>query len=440
VARVDVIGLGPAGRELLTVQAGRLISEVAWRYLRTRVHPAAEAVPDASSFDHLYETLDRIDEVYPSIVGELIDAARRHGRVLYAVPGSPSVGERTVELLLEAASDDRSLEVVVHPAMSFLEPAWTCLGVDPLAHAVTLVDAHRFEATRPPGGGAVLVVQCDSRFALSDVKLAVDPPPDGPVIVLQRLGLPEEQVWELDWADLDRAVEPDHLTSVWIPDLPPSAGGRLERFAALMERLRSEDPWKAAQSHDSLRRYLLEEAYEVLEALDAYDPDTGEGAEELASELGDLLYQVVFHASLARQAGWFDLAEVIGAIHDKLDQRHPHLGSGRTPALDELAAGWEAAKLAEHGRTSAFDGVPVDLPALLREAKLLRKGEALGLEVGDPPVGEPAAALFVAARRLVQHGEDPEDLLRRLLGSIEADLRRSEAARRPGPSGPPASG
>lgn len=440
MARIDVIGLGPAGPELLTEQAGALISEVAWRYLRTRVHPAAEVMREASSFDHLYETLDHLDAVYSSIVGELIDASRCHGRVLYAVPGSPSVGERTVELLTGAAAVDPSLEVVVHPAMSFLEPAWARLGVDPLARAVTLVDAHRFEATRPSGGGAVLVVQCDSRFVLSDVKLAVDPPPDGPVTVLQRLGLPEERVLELDWADLDRTVEPDHLTSVWIPELPPSAGGRLERFAELMERLRADDPWKAAQSHDSLKRYLLEESYEVLEALDAYDPVSGEGAEELAAELGDLLYQVVFHASLARQAGWFDLAAVIGAIHDKLDQRHPHLGSGRTPALEVLVADWEAAKVTEHGRTSAFDGVPVDLPALLREAKLLRKGEALGLDVGDPPVDDPAAALFETARRMVADGEDPEDLLRRLLGGIEADLRRREALRASGSSGSPGPG
>jgi tetrapyrrole methylase family protein/MazG family protein len=355
-----------------------------------------------------------------------MDAAMRHGRILYAVPGSPSVGERTVELLLQAAADDPGLEVVLHPAMSFLELAWASLGVDPMAHGVALVDAHRFEANRPPGGGAVLVVQCDSRFALSDVKLAADPAPDTTATVLHHLGLPDELVVELPWADLDRTIEPDHLTSVWIPELPPTAGGRLEQLAALMERLRAEDPWKAAQDHDSLKRYLIEESYEVLEAIDLYDPSTGEGADELASELGDLLYQVVFHASLGGEAGWFDLAEVVRSIHDKLDQRHPHLGTGRTPELDDLMADWETSKLAEHGRDSAFDGIPRSLPALVRMMKVLRKADALGLPVASPSQDDPARVLFEAAATLIASGADPEDLLRRMLDELEPELRRRE--------------
>jgi tetrapyrrole methylase family protein/MazG family protein len=427
--RIDVIGLGPGDADLLAQQSAQLIAEVGVRFLRTRVHPAASVLAGSPTFDHLYETLDTFEEVYSAIVERLVQAAREHGRVLYAVPGSPSVGERTVELLLIAAGGDATLEVVVHPAMSFLEPVWARLGVDPLAHAVTLVDAHRFETARPSDGGAVLVVQCDSRFVLSDVKLAVDPPPAGPVTLLHHLGVADEQVVELQWADLDRTIEPDHLTSLWVPELPPTAGGRLERFADLVERLRAEDPWKAAQSHDSLKRFLLEEVYEVLDALDAYDPDSGEGAEELAAELGDLLYQVVFHASLAREAGWFELGDVVSAIQDKLGHRHPHLGTGETPAMADLAAGWEAAKMAEHARRSAFDGVPAAMPSLLRAAKLLRKADALALEVPDPPRDDLAAALFASARGIVARGEDPEDRLRRLLAGVERDLRRQEAGR-----------
>jgi tetrapyrrole methylase family protein/MazG family protein len=435
--RIDVVGLGPGDADLLTQQSAQLISEVDVRFLRTRVHPAAAALAGSPSFDHLYESLDTFEEVYSSISERLVQAAGEHGRILYAVPGSPSVGERTVELLLAASTADVDLEVVVHPAMSFLDPAWARLGIDPLAHAVTLVDAHRFEATRPPNGGAVLVVQCDSRFALSDVKLAVDPPPAAPVTLLHHLGLPEERVVELVWADLDRTIEPDHLTSLWVPELPPTAGGRLERFAALVEQLRAEDPWKAAQSHDSLKRYLLEEAYEVLDALDAYDPDSGDGSEDLAAELGDLLYQVVFHASLAHQAGWFDLSDVVSAVHRKLDLRHPHLGTGRAPTVEQLAAGWEAAKKAEHGRQSALDGMPAALPALLRAAKLLRKADALALEVPGPPEDDPAAGLLAATRELVARGEDPEDRLRRLLAGLEQHLRHQEAAR-DGGAGPTA--
>lgn len=425
VRRIDVVGLGPAGEDLLTVAARDLLATAPVALLRTRRHPAASALGEARSFDHLYDSLGTFEEVYAAIVEALLDAATAHGHVAYAVPGSPVVAERTVDMLRSRAVAEASLEVVVHPALSFLDLAWARLGVDPVGLGVTLVDAHRFAVTRPSRGGAALVAQCESRFTLSDVKLAVDPPPEGRVVLLWHLGLPEERIVEVHWADIDRSLEADHLTSLWVPDLPPTAGGQLERFADLLERLRMEDPWKAAQTHDSLKRYLLEEAHELLEAIDAYDSEGGGGAEELASELGDLLYQVVFHSSLAGEAGWFELSDVVAAIHDKLESRHPHLGGDGTPTVAELVADWERAKVAEHGRSSTFDGIPADLPALLRALKVLRKAEALGLDL-PPGDGGTGARLFDLVAEAAGQGIDPEDALRRHVRRVEADLRRQE--------------
>ncbi|MCP4435658.1 MAG: hypothetical protein GY812_09220 [Actinomycetia bacterium] len=332
MARIDVIGLGPAGADLLTSNARALWAEADQRFLRTARHPAVHDIEPAASFDHHYEQADTFTQVYSGIVQDLLAAAALHGRVTYAVPGSPVVAESTVEQLLAAAGDE--LEVVVHPAMSFLDLAWARLGVDPVAASVAIVDGHRFDATRPSGGGAALVAQCESRRTLSDIKLALAEPPVGTVTLLQGLGLPDERIERVDWAEIDRTLEPDHLTSLWIPDLPPTAGGRLDRFAALVQQLRRDDPWKARQDHESLRPYLLEEAHEVLEAIGAYDTETGEGADELASELGDLLYQPVFHAAIASETGWFDLADVVSSIHDKLVARSSY-------------PDWETAKAAE---------------------------------------------------------------------------------------------
>lgn len=424
--RVDVVGLGPAGPELIAPATSELLEGAQERFLRTRRHPAAAAVRDAEDFDDLYERADTFAEVYAGITDALLAAAQRGRRVVYAVPGSPTVAEATVELLARTAPL-AGVDVVVHPAMSFLELAWARLGVDPFEARVRLVDGHRFAADAPSDGGAVLVAQCESRFTLSDVKLSVDPPPPTPVVLLQRLGLPDEVVLELDWADIDRSVEPDHLTSLWIPELPPSAGGRLEHFAALMARLRSDDPWKAQQTHESLKRFLLEEAHEVLEAIDSYDPATGSGSEELASELGDLLYQVVFHATVGEEAGWFELADVVSAIHTKLESRHPHLGSGSAPAVEDLVADWERAKREEHGRSSAFDGIPAGLPALLRALKLVRKAGALGLEVPVPPGEDTGSRLAAEAFAAAAQGIDPEDALRRTLAEVERRLRELEA-------------
>src|SRR5690606_30345049 len=138
------------------------------RFVRTTRHPSAGLVAPATAFDDLYESAERLDEVYAGIVEALVEAAGRHGEVLYAVPGSPRVAERSVELL---AGDPR-VDVVVHPALSFADLAWVRLGVDPLAGGVRLVDGHRFAVEAAGERGPLLVAQCDSRDVLSEIKLA----------------------------------------------------------------------------------------------------------------------------------------------------------------------------------------------------------------------------------------------------------------------------
>ena len=131
---------------------------------------------------------------------------------------------------------------------------------------------------------------------LSEIKLAVEDGPD--VTVLQRLGLPDEAVTTVAWAELDRAVEPDHLTCLWIPTLAEPVAAELVRFAELVRTLRARCPWDRQQTHRSLTRHLLEETYEVLEAIDELDAGPA-GYDHLEEELGDLLFQVAFHATLA---------------------------------------------------------------------------------------------------------------------------------------------
>lgn len=432
---VHAVGLGPAGPELVTAGTIELLASTAHRFLRTRRHPAASLMADAESFDRIYDTEDTIEAVYPAIVEELVAAAVEHGSVVYAVPGSPLVAEHTVELLLV----DPRVRVQVHPAMSFLDLTWVRLGIDPVATGARFVDGHRFAVEAAGDRGPMLVAQCDSRFVLSDVKLALDEAPDQPVTVLQRLGSPDEAVFQVDWWDLDRSFEPDHLTSLWIPQLAAPVAGRVAQLDELLRRLRLEDPWKAAQSHDSLKRYLLEESYEVFEAIDAYDPDSGEGAEELCAELGDLLYQVVFHAAIAAEAGWFTLADVAEAIHTKLVRRHPHLGDdGAAPAVEELVRAWEQDKRTEMGRDSVLDGIPAAMPALARALKVARKAATLGPPIGDPSAGVPSAGVADAdalGRELMalvdaahEAGLDPEDALRRATDRRIAALRTIEAA------------
>ena len=385
------------------------------RYLRTTRHPAAAAVVGAISFDHVYEAADSIDDVYPAIV-ERPGRGRRGdtARSIYAVPGSPVVAERTVELLL---ADDR-VRTVVLPALSFLDLAWARLGIDPIAVGARVVDGHRFEVEAAGERGPLLVAQCDSLDVLSAVKLAIGealdtrsplgqrprPPPgrrrprarrrplpdDLRLTVIQRLGLPDEHIVDVAWDDLDRDIEPDHLTSVWIPTYVAPVAFEVQRFAELVATLRRECPWDQEQTHESLKRHLLEEAYEVIDALDGVDEETGEGYEHLEEELGDLLFQILFHATLASEAGQFTLADVARGVHDKLHSRHPHVfGQADADDAEQVAANWEDLKKAEKGRSSVFDGIPDALPALLYALKVQKKAAALGVgsTIGDGTAG-----------------------------------------------------
>lgn len=378
---VIVVGLGPGGADLITVGTLEIIRGASAVFARTERHPACSVFDEVTYFDDLYETANTMDEVYRGIVDRLAEAAAEHGEIVYAVPGSPVVAERTVQLL---QTDERVTTTIV-PALSFLDLAWARLGIDPIDAGVRMVDGHRFARDAAGQVGPLMVCQCDSLLVLSDVKLAVEEWPDEPITVIQRLGLPDEAIFEVSWEELDRVVEADHLTSIYIPTLGVPVGSELVAFDELVHALRAGCPWDRQQTHESLKRYLLEECYELLEAIDDLDPETGDGVDELCEELGDVLFQVFFHATIAAEEGWFTIADVAREVHDKLRERHPHVfGDAVFESAEQLSADWEARKVAEKSRSSMLDGIPRELPALAAALKMAKKGAAKGF-VDEPP-------------------------------------------------------
>jgi tetrapyrrole methylase family protein / MazG family protein len=427
MGRVVVAGLGPGGPDLVTAGTLEAVDRIGHRILRTTRHPASTVARTDRSFDHRYEASATFDDVYRGIVEDLVGAADEHGTVLYLVPGSPRVLERSVEWLL----GDQRVEVEVLPAMSFLDLAWVRLGVDPLEAGVRLVDGHRFAEAAAGQPGPLLVAHCHNQRVLSDIKLAYDDQVPPRAMALQRLGLPDEQIVEVAWDELDRVVTADHLTSLWIPETAPDLGTRAVAFDVLVRTLRAECPWDREQTHASLRRHLLEEAYEVLEVLDGLDPATGAGYDELEEELGDLLFQVVLHAALATERGAFTLADVIGSIHAKLHERHPHVfGDAEVESLEQLATDWERRKVDEKGRASVMDGIPEALPALLLALKVQKKAASQGVDWRDLLAGPGAPEVGDLARRLLDlvdvaraAGEDPETELRAATAALRARYR-----------------
>jgi len=427
--RVVVVGLGPAGPDLTTVGAAERLAQLERWHLRTRRHPAAEPYADRPSFDHHYERAATFDEVYAAIVEDLVADAGRHGEVGYAVPGSPHVLERAVQALLA----DERVEVEVVAGMSFLDLAWAHLGVDPVEAGVRLVDGHRFAVDAAGATGPLLVAHCHANHVLSDLKLAYEEDEPASAIVLQRLGLPDQRVEEVPWAELDRAVEADHLTSVFVPAVGAPVAGELVRFAELVRTLRERCPWDREQTHASLTRYVVEETYEVVEAIEGYDPETGEGVEALEEELGDLLFQVVFHATIAAESGAFTLADVARGVHDKLHARHPHVfGDVEAADADAVAAGWEQAKREEKGRSSVMEGIPRALPGLLYAHKVLSKAERIGARVPEPvaPDGELGAVLLGIVAHARSRGLDAEAALRAATDRLRDEAMAWEAGAR----------
>jgi tetrapyrrole methylase family protein / MazG family protein len=375
---VTVVGLGPGGREHVTVETLNAIARVPHRYLRTERHPSADLVPDAATFDHLYESADRFADVYAAIVEALAAAATEHGEVLYAVPGSPLVLERSVRALLA----DERVRCEVLPAMSFLDLVWARLGIDPVESAVRLIDGHEFAVAAAGTTGAMLIAHTHADWVLSDIKLAAEEATgDEQVVILQGLGTAGERITRTTWSELDRAVEPDHLTCVYVPALGTAVGSGYVRFHQLARTLREQCPWDREQTHTSLVPYLVEETFELVDALQALDPDDPSTDAALIEELGDLLYQIEFHATLAEQAGRFSIADVTAGIHDKLVRRHPHVfGDVAASDAGTVIANWEDIKRAEKGRTSVFDGVARSLPALAYAQHLARKAAKVGFD------------------------------------------------------------
>ncbi|CAB4564701.1 unannotated protein [freshwater metagenome] len=417
---VEIVGLGPAGSEHVSRHTLDRIAAHRHRWLRTAVHPSAVVVGDAATFDDLYESADSFDDVYSSIVERLVQAAREHGEILYAVPGSPLILERTVRALI----DDERIRCVVNPAMGFLEMAWSRLGIDPVEEKVTLIDGHTFAASAAGVEGPMLVAHCHANWVLSEIKLSAEDTVDASndddqVVILHHLGLPDEQVLSVRWSELDRTVEADHLTSIYVPALTVPVGSELVSFHRLARTLRERCPWDREQTHRSLVTYLLEETHEVVDAILALDPDDPSTDEHLAEELGDLLYQIEFHAAIAEEEGRFTMGDVARGINDKLVRRHPHVFGGETG--DDLVASWDAIKKAEKREKGIsdgpFDGIPSSSGSLAYAAAVLKKAAKAGLHIEVAPLppgldlelGELLLAVVAECRR---RGLDPEVVLR----------------------------
>ncbi|MBM7866401.1 bifunctional methyltransferase/pyrophosphohydrolase YabN [Heliomicrobium gestii] len=414
---ITVVGLGAGDPGHLTRAGWEALRQADRLFLRTAIHPTVPYLMESgfafATFDSLYESADSFDDLYREIARRLIEAAEL-GPITFAVPGHPRVGEKAVALLLDEARR-RGWPVAVIPGVSFLEALYTALGFDP-ARGLTVLDGLDLAPEDLDRRRGTVITQVYAQRVASDVKLTLMDVygDEHPITVIRAAGVAgEERIAEIPLYELDRLDWVDHLTSVYVPPLPAGAQpaamsetgesgetvDRRERAGAIenpdqyaldplvevMGRLLAPEgcPWDREQTHQSLKPYLLEEAYEVLEAIDLDDDS------KLKEELGDVLLQVVFHGLIAEGEGRFRIGEIVETITEKMIRRHPHVFADTKVAnADEVLVNWEAIKAKEKGdkpagSPSGIDRVSTAMPSLLRAEKVQKKAAQFGFDWPD---------------------------------------------------------
>jgi tetrapyrrole methylase family protein/MazG family protein len=386
---IVLLGLGPGDSELVTRQVWNILEACDELYLRTRLHPVVGDLPPRirlHSFDELYENGDNIDGVNKSIVARILDLGRRPQGVVYAVPGHPFVGEAACPEIARRAKAE-GLALCVAEGMSFLEPAFTALGLDPLPR-LSLVDALELAGlhTPPfPPDTPTLIAQVYSPAIAAKIKSVLTNvyPDEHPVELVHVAEAPAERVEHLSLSEIDHSQHISALTLLYVP--PLGSGTSFEAFQEVIAHLRAPEgcPWDREQTHQSLRSSLLEETYEVLGALDSNDPA------DMREEFGDLLLQIVLHAQIAFEYGEFSMADVLQGIHSKIVRRHPHVfGDLKLSDAQGVLLNWERLKEQEraaNGKTEAslLDGVALALPALTQAEQYQKRAARVGFDWPD---------------------------------------------------------
>lgn len=386
---ITLLGLGPGDPAFLTQEALNLLNGLTEIWLRTEKHPAVVAIPESvkiQSFDHLYDTIPSFEELYKEIVDRVVELGKRSDGVVYAVPGHPNIAEMTCEqIIINAKNLDIPLTIIA--GMSFLEPLFSAIEIDPLPNA-SLVDALelavRHVPSFPPDAHAIITQIYDQQIA-SEVKLTLASlyPDEHPVKFVHAAGTVDQLVEDLPLYQIDRSKKIDLLSTLYVP--PLGEGTSFEAFHEVIAHLRAPDgcPWDREQTHQSLRPHLIEESYELLDALDDDDPAA------IEEELGDLLLQIVLHAQIATEDGSFNMAHVIRKIHDKLIRRHPHVFADvEINEVNDVLHNWEMLKSQEKRtngelESSILDGTARTLPALTKAEIYQKRAARVGFDWPD---------------------------------------------------------
>lgn len=382
---VTVVSLGPGDPKLLTLQTADALRRSRCLILRTARHRVAEWLRAESvpfiDFDALYDEYEDFDALHARMAELLWEKAQSHA-VTFAVMDAQTDG--AVRALRSACPEEGSVTIL--PGVTMADSCIAMLpGAFSQAGCVRMLPCMDALHAAPDPATPLLITEIFDRMLACDLKLMLTDlyPDEMEVVFYPSTARINRRPMVIPLMELDRQRTYDHTVCLYIPaaDISQRARYCLDDLMRIMHRLRRECPWDRQQTHESLRKYLLEEAYEAVAAIDEADMD------HLADELGDVLLQIAFHADIAADAGEFSITDVTTAIVRKLLYRHAHIfGTVHCDTAEEVSQSWEKLKKAEKGLTSqgsVLADVSQGLPALMRAAKVQKKAAQVGFDWTD---------------------------------------------------------
>ncbi|MFP7171840.1 MazG family protein [Terribacillus sp. 7520-G] len=372
---IEVVGLG--GGDINQLSLGiykKLKGHGKPIFVRTMDHPVVQTLQEEGvefhSYDEIYENHPDFQSVYEEIANSLFRQAEE-GSLIYAVPGHPMLAEMTVQLLLS----QQEVDVKIIGGQSFLDDLFSALRIDPI-DGFQFVDATSFRRDELEYRQHLIFCQVYDQMVASEVKLELleDLPPEYPVTIVDAVGSANESMKTVMLEDLDRSVEFSNLMSVYVPPaVSLELNHKFYRLREVIRTLRGPGgcPWDQKQTHESLRRYVIEEAYELIDAINKEDD------ENLIEELGDVLLQVMLHSQIGEDDGYFTIDDVIRSVTEKMIRRHPHVfGEAVLETEQELQTSWEAIKQEEKaGQPQKQENKSLQ-PELMKAAELGKQAES----------------------------------------------------------------
>lgn len=384
--KITVIGLGAGDINQIPFGIYKMLLSEKKKYVRTKEHPVIFQLEDEgitfSSFDKVYEEKEQFEEVYVEIVNHLVGEVEKHGEIIYAVPGHPLVAESTVQMLLEKEKSLR-IEIDIVGGQSFLDDMFTALKIDPI-DGFQLLDGTMLRSEELEIRHHIIIAQVYDKFIASEVKLTLMEkfPDDYEIYIVTAAGSAREHIEKVPLYKLDRAAEISNLTAVYVPPIKEEEllYREFSKLRDVIRTLRGPEgcPWDKKQTHETLKKYLLEECYELLEAIDEKDDV------HIVEELGDVLLQVMLHAQIGEDDGVFSIEDVIETLTRKMIRRHPHVfGDKQVDDASEVVSQWEKIK-EEEKEGKVFPSILADisptLPSLLKAYKLQEKAATVGFD------------------------------------------------------------